>query len=95
MLAKEVSLIALNRAVDAPGVLLREKSAGYFVEEIAIEAHGANGDEEHGELMAEDHAETAVVDANDAVEGAFCEAVRDVVLPFFVAEKSGRTSWAW
>jgi len=59
-----------------------------------LKAHGANGDEEHGELMAKDDAEAAVVDANDAVEGAFCEAVREVVFPFSW-RRSGRTSWAW
>src|SRR5215475_4730162 len=81
-------LIALNGTVDAPRVLLREKTLGNEPKEVTVETKRANGQQQNRRLMAENEAEAAVVETDDAIEGTFGEAISEIVLAFIMAKET-------
>src|SRR5260370_14319678 len=82
-------LIADDADIDAASVLLREEAVGRLVEEIAIQANRADGDQQDQELVAKHPLQGEIVRPEKAVKGVFGKTVDAVVFARFMAEEAG------
>ncbi len=70
-------------------VLLREEAFGRLVEEIAIQANRADGDQQDQELVAKHPLQGEIVRPEKTVKSVFGKTVDPVVFARFVAEEPG------
>ncbi len=79
----------MNDAVDAAGVLLREKAFGRLDEKIHIQANRADGEQQDEELVAKNPAQREIIGAEKTIKGVFGKTVDPVVFARFMAEEAG------
>ena len=70
-------------AVEAPGILLREKAFGHDNIKVHSQATVAPGDRQDERLMPQDPAQSSRIAIIKPIETAFAGAVKPVVLPAF------------